>query len=119
MNHFVKAGIAIAFATSLTGCIVVGGNTVSASDWKAEQAKNAEYISSLTMGVDTTTVISDLGAPASSEAFVASGDEVRVLYYRTQHKRSDGETTKDETTPLVFVDGKLIGWGDAALNRIN
>jgi len=26
-----------------------------------------------------------------------------------------GRTTKDETTPLVFVDGELVGWGESAI----
>ncbi|MEX2498222.1 MAG: DUF3192 domain-containing protein [Wenzhouxiangellaceae bacterium] len=26
----------------------------------------------------------------------------------------DGETTRDETTPLVFANDELIGWGEMA-----
>ena len=42
------------------------------------------------------------------------GSEIEVLFFRTRHRHSDGETTPDETTPLVFVDGELVGWGAAA-----
>lgn len=38
-----------------------------------------------------------------------------ILRYRTHHRHSDGETTRDETTPLVFVDGTLAAWGEASL----
>ena len=48
---------------------------------------------------------------ADSEAFMDDGEEVRVLFYRTNHKHSDGETTRDETTPLVFRNDQLVGWG--------
>jgi hypothetical protein len=40
------------------------------------------------------------------------------LFYRTQRKHSDGETTRDETTPLVFRDNRLIGWGDGVYNDL-
>jgi len=33
-------------------------------------------------------------------------DEYRVLYYRTQRLHADGDTTKDETTPLIFKNEK-------------
>jgi hypothetical protein len=46
------------------------------------------------------------------------GATYQVLYYRTHRTHSDGETTKDETTPLVFKDSALIGWGMDALARV-
>ena len=33
---------------------------------------------------------------------------------RTHRTHSDGDTTRDETTPLVFEDGKLVGIGERA-----
>ena len=39
------------------------------------------------------------------------GEEVQVLFYRTNHKHSDSGTTRDETTPLVFRNDQLAGWG--------
>jgi hypothetical protein len=61
------------------------------------------------------SVVEQLGAPDFSEAFSKKDDSYRVLFYRTQHEHSDGETTKDETTPLVFKNDRLIGWGQDAL----
>jgi hypothetical protein len=40
-----------------------------------------------------------------------------VLLYRTRLVREDGRTTRDETTPLVFVDGELVGWGESAVEN--
>lgn len=39
-----------------------------------------------------------------------------VLYYVTDVRKSDTNTSEDELTPLVFDNGKLIGWGWSFLN---
>jgi len=33
------------------------------------------------------------------------------LFYRTRRTEADGETSRDETTPLVFKNNELVGWG--------
>ena len=43
------------------------------------------------------------------------GQTFDVLFYRTRLVTEDGRTTKDETTPIVFAGGAVIGWGDLAL----
>jgi len=118
MNVISKIAVTTALVASLTGCIVVGGVSTDSSDWRQEQHANAEYISALKLGVSADQVIEDLGVPASSEAFMHKSGELRVLYYRTKHAHSDGKTTADETTPLVFVDNRLVGWGESAYERI-
>ena len=65
-----------------------------------------------------TTRTDRLGTPADSEAFTRDGEEVRVLFYRTQHRHSDGETSRDETTPLVFRSGELVGWGQRVYDSV-
>ncbi len=123
MHLLAKTAITAALVASLSGCIVIGGGDSKGSisydsDWKKLQTKNAEYIAGLELSENIDSVITDLGLPSLSEAFVEDGKEVRVLYYRTQHVKSDGKTTVDETTPLVFVDGQLKGWGESALGQI-
>ena len=39
------------------------------------------------------------------------GKVFEVLYYYTDAKRIDDAITDDELTPLIFDNGKLIGWG--------
>ncbi|MFV8817616.1 DUF3192 domain-containing protein [Haliea sp. E17] len=95
-----------------TGCVYVGGDVSGDEDWKQTQDKNRNAISSLDLGMSFNAVVERMGTPDDSEAFTDNGDEVRVLFYRTRHTNSDGETTRDETTPLVFRNGKLIGWGE-------
>ena len=102
----------VALLTTLaTGCVYVNGDKINTDDWKDTQVTNRETISQLDMGLSTQAVKDQLGAPADSEAFMDDGEEVRVLFYRTNHKHSDGETTRDETTPLVFRNDQLEGWG--------
>jgi len=40
------------------------------------------------------------------------------MYYRTSRQHHDSATSKDETTPLIFKNNKLIGWGFDALTNI-
>ena len=106
----------VALLTTLaTGCVYVNGDKINTDDWKDTQVTNREAISQLDMGLSTQAVKDQLGAPADSEAFMDDGEEVRVLFYRTNHKHSDGETTRDETTPLVFRNDQLVGLGDSGL----
>jgi hypothetical protein len=46
------------------------------------------------------------------------GSTLEVFYYVTDVHRNDGLITDDELTPLVFDNGKLIGWGQTFLNDI-
>lgn len=95
-----------------SGCVYVNGENIATDDWKDEQVTNREAISRLSVGASRTAVIEKLGTPNDSEAFVHDDEEVRVLFYRTSRKHADGETSRDETTPLVFKNDRLIGWGE-------
>ena len=70
------------------------------------------------MGDSLEAVREQLGNPEFSEAIRREDQDYQVLRYRTHHRHSDGETTEDETTPLVFEDGVLIGWGESVVSSI-
>lgn len=95
---------------STAGCVIIDGE-YAGHDWRDEQRDNREAISQLQLGTSRDAVLTRLGPPRDSEAFLREGEEVRVLFYRTRRTHSDGETTRDETTPLVFEGDKLVGWG--------
>lgn len=119
MKTFVKLLTVAAVVSSLTGCVVAVGNGEgdwgdNDSNWKKEQQANLNYINGLTLGTSVTAVRGSLGAPAFVETFQRQGEAVEVLFYRTNHRHSDGETSKDECTPLVFKQGALVGWGEKA-----
>ena len=119
MNRTISTLGAVALVTTLSGCVIVGGDgDMDWEDWRHEQRENQAVISDLELGIARELVVDRLGTPAFSEAFTEDGHEYRVLFYRTQHRHSDGETSKDETTPLVFQDEQLIGWGESILADI-
>ncbi len=49
--------------------------------------------------------------PYRSEILKGKDKVFEVLYYYTDMKKGYGGITDDDLTPLVFDDGKLIGWG--------
>ncbi len=112
-------GIA-AIATMLTasGCILhVGGDDRRGdqrSSVEKRESANRATISRLTLGSDLDSVRTQLDEPDFIEAFPAGDAEIRILRYRTHRVHGDGDTTPDETTPLVFRDGTLVGIGEAA-----
>jgi len=119
MKTFIKFLSVAAVVSSLSGCVVAVGNGEgdwddSDSNWRKTQQANLGYINNLKIGTSAESVRSNLGSPAFVETFQRQGETVEVLFYRTNHRHSDGETSKDECTPLVFKRGQLVGWGDKA-----
>ncbi len=118
MNTTLRLAAVAVFSVLASGCVYINGELVS-DDWKHEQRDNRQQISQLEMGTPRSAVMESMGLPADSEAFTDGDDEVRVLFYRTQRRHSDGDTTRDETTPLVFRNDLLVGWGDAVYSELN
>ncbi|GLR70845.1 DUF3192 domain-containing protein [Agaribacter marinus] len=121
MSKLVFAGLASLFI--LQGCVISvndddhdRGNYYH-SEKKREQ-KNKSYIATLSAGTDISLVKSALGTPDFSEMLMKEDKEYKVLFYRTQHVHSDGNTSKDECTPLVFNNGELVGYGDTAIQHL-
>ena len=119
-----KALLILPLSLALSGCVIVADgdwddDDYTSSNWKAEQKQNRQNINNLNLGLERSEVIAQMGVATFTEAFTAeSGSQYQVLYYRTHREHGDGETTKDETTALVFENDKLIGWGNDALQRI-
>lgn len=82
--------------------------------WKDREEFNKVQVSKLELGTPKKTILELLGSPDISEAKRLGDKELQVMFYRTQHKQADGITTPDECTPLLFVDGQLVAWGDSA-----
>lgn len=106
----------------LTGCVVAVGNdgkSSYSSSWERTHEKNRKAIANMERGKQYQAVIDKLGTPSFSELLKHDGDEYRVLYYATNSIHSDGKTTKDECTPLLFKDNQLAGWGEHALKQLS
>ena len=82
--------------------------------WEDREAYNRQYISKLKLGEFTfDQAIEKLGSPDITEAKQSKDSNFQVLFYRTQHVKSDGITTQDECTYLLFVNNKLAEYAKA------
>ncbi|MCQ8878385.1 DUF3192 domain-containing protein [Pseudoalteromonas shioyasakiensis] len=84
--------------------------------WQDREAFNKRFIAKLSIEKPTTlnNVLDDLGSPDLTYAKRVDEDVWQVIFYRTQHVKSDGITTMDECTGLLFKNGQLILWGPSA-----
>lgn len=123
MNKNILIVSLLTCAVAMGGCVIKiddDGYRSSSShmDWQDIENKNREHIASLNLDSPSGAIKSALGAPDFNEVFSSDLGKIQVLYYRTQRTKDDGITTKDECTPLVFVDDALQGWGESALQRV-
>ncbi|EKE84867.1 DUF3192 domain-containing protein [Idiomarina xiamenensis] len=86
-------------------------------NWQERETFNLKNIGLLDIGTPKDDVIRKLGSPDISEGKETEKGPVLVLFYRTHHVKSDGITTRDECTPLLFRDNLLIGWGEDAYSE--
>jgi hypothetical protein len=114
----------LAVAALLSGCVVaIGDKDYESSantdkEWRKNQQANLTHINQFQPGIAFNDVIGLMGTPDFTEFLIKDQQQVQVLFYRTEHKRSDGRTTKDECTPLVFINGQLHSWGDKAYQQL-
>lgn len=112
---------ALVLPLTLSGCVIsVGGEGDYSyhADWEEQEKANRKHVSKLETNTSVSSIKSRMGTPDFSELHQRGDDEIQVLFYRTQRREGDNMTTKDECTPLVFKNGKLIGWGDTAYELI-
>ena len=104
----------VPLALTLTGCMI----NVEQQPSEDRSVENRSTISSLSLDLTQTEVTERLGIPDFTELHQSEKGNVKVLFYRTHRNKADGITTKDECTPLIFVNSRLVGWGEAAHNQI-
>ncbi len=118
MNNPIRIALAALVVVNLSGCVVaIGTEDIehSGAKWSQIERDNRRAIDSLTLGMGVREAQDLMPYEADfNEAFFVDGVAYRALFYRTQRVDGDGVTTRDETTPLIFADGALIGWGAAA-----
>jgi hypothetical protein len=89
-------------------------DTPHSMDWEDRQEYNQIQIAKIELGLSKSEALELLGSPDITEAKRNAGKELQVMFYRTQHKQSDGITTKNECTALLFENSKLVAWGKNA-----
>ncbi|PTA49651.1 hypothetical protein C9I43_03455 [Shewanella morhuae] len=100
-----------AYVAFVAVVILVYEPTPDDMSWEDRQAYNSQKISDLVLGQNIASVKTLLGKADFSEAKRLKETQLQVLFYRTHHEKSDGVTTKEECTPLIFENGQLIAWG--------
>lgn len=107
---------------SLSGCVLNIGDGESdwngQDGWETKQNVNRANLAKLALGMSRDQVSILMGTADFNEAYVQQDKEVHVLFYRTQRNSGDGKTTKDECTPVVMSNNKLVGWGSMAYQNI-
>lgn len=117
---------ALVASTLLTGCVVAVSDgevdsqwaTSSTSSWQKSHKQNRDKIANLQLSQSYQVVLNTMGTPNFSEFVTKDNINYQVLFYATHSIHSDGKMTKDECTPLVFKNGELVGWGEAAYTPI-
>ena len=92
------------FATSLYLAACSGG---CSTPWGTAK-KNVENSRNLRVGMTKNEVLEIMGEPIRDEKFC----EPDLWFYYVEMVWGDGLVTPEECLPLVFEDGKLIGWGN-------
>ena len=100
-------GIIRAAAAALVLAALTGG-----CGWQ-EASTNLENSRSLRVGMTKEEVLEVMGEPIRNEEYCTPD----LWFYYCQPVWVDGLTTEDECMPLVFQDGKLIGWGNEYYSR--
>ncbi|MCT7941575.1 MULTISPECIES: DUF3192 domain-containing protein [Shewanella] len=79
--------------------------------WEDRQAYNSQKITEISFGQSLEAIKKIFGRADFVEAKTATDGQYQLLFYRTHHITSDGITTRDECTPLLFKNNVLIAWG--------
>ncbi len=100
-----------AYTAFVAVVVLVYEPTPDEMHWEDRQVFNNSKLADLTIGLNLSEIKLMMGKADFSEAKITGDDALQVLFYRTHHAKSDGETTRDECTPLLFKNQKLIAWG--------
>lgn len=119
-----KSLLAVALLSSLTlsGCVVVKESSYDSDNEKyegqQEEQRHRAAIASLPPALSVSEALARLGTPDFNDSWNTGQHSYQVLYYRTHRTHADGMTTRDECTAVVFIDNRLAGTGEMALDRI-
>lgn len=108
-------GIVLSYWLMLAGLVSFAGAGCSVFDGFAwvEADRNLRNARALRLGMTKDEVIAVMGDPQQDEVYTKPD----VWFYYVKPIWIDGLVTEDECMPLVFRDGKLIGWGSEYYSR--
>jgi uncharacterized protein DUF3192 len=86
--------------------------------WEDREAYNRQYVTKVKLDqLSLDQIILDLGSPDITEAKKVNTAQYQLMYYRTQHVKSDGITTEEECTALLFKNNLLNAIGKSAISE--
>ena len=88
-------------------CLMLSSGGCAHTPWGVIK-RNNENSRKLRIGMTKAEVLKIMGEPIRNEKFFHPD----VWYYYIDMVWGDGLLTEDECLPLVFENGKLIGWGN-------
>ena len=98
LRLFTVCAAALFLAACVGGCSTPWGSA----------KKNVENSRNLRVGMTKNEVLEVMGEPIRDEKFCKPD----LWFYYIEMVWGDGLVTPEECMPLVFKDGKLIGWGN-------
>jgi hypothetical protein len=76
--------------------------------WEDREEYNRQFINKLKLNqFFADQALEQLGSPDITEARKVGEDYFQVMFYRTQHVKSDGITTQNECSYLLFINDVL------------
>ena len=88
--------------------------------WEEREDYNRHFISKLQLNkFNFEEALKELGSPDITEAKRVNNDNYQVMFYRTHHVKSDGITTQEECTALLFKNNILMSTGKTAYEQFN
>jgi len=117
--------------TALLICILGALTWVGCTSVDTVASINRSRLSQLSKGMSKAQVLKIMGTdtlrseasqgisnPWRRESFQDhSGRFFEIIYYYTTVRNRDGIVSEDELTPIILMNGKLLGWGNTLLAR--
>ncbi|KPZ67510.1 MULTISPECIES: DUF3192 domain-containing protein [Shewanella] len=114
---FIIASMFIAYIVFAIAVVMVYEPKPEDRSWQERQEFNHNMLSEINIGQPIENIRKLMGRADFTEAKATDNANFQIMFYRTHHVKSDGITTKDECTPLLFKDGKLIAWGQETYDQ--
>jgi len=108
----------IAMALYVVGFVLVMqfyDDNPSKMQWEEREDYNRSFLTKVQLNIFTfDEALQQLGSPDITETKRIGDDYYQVTFYRTHHVKSDGITSQDECTPLLFKNNVLLVTGKNA-----
>jgi hypothetical protein len=115
----------VASSLMLGGCVIaVDGNgykkstSENSEKWEDREQNNRKHLQLITVNDTLQAVSEKMGSADFNEVIKINDTSYQVLYYRTQRVKKDGMTTKEECTPIIFLNQLVVGWGNTYLESL-